>query len=396
MPHRKNILWLVSWYPDRIQPTNGDFIERHALAASEVANIIVLHVVWDPQATHKACLEKDERHAPHLVVYRWYDVPSACRIGWLRKLLNFRKYVQAFIRSYRMIRAAHGPFDFIHVHVCWKAGLAALCLKWLSGQEYFLSEHASYFQPASPRSYWKDHLWKRLLVWLILRQAKLWLPVSDDLGCKLQSIAGRKPIHVLPNAVNTTLFSYLRKVAPDVHSSAMSKRRFIHVSDLQPHKRPEAMIAAFEQIAEQLPGWQLHLVGPVRDDVKKRIQTSVFADRICMTGWLTPTEVTVHLQQADVFVMYSSYENQPCAILEALCCGLPVIAPRVGGIPELINNRNGLLIVPEDTQALSQAMLKIAHKLEDFNRETISHEASLHYGFPAIVEHFRHIYACHE
>ncbi|SFV29230.1 glycosyltransferase [Thermoflavifilum thermophilum] len=395
MPDRKHILWLVSWYPDRIQHTNGDFIERHARAASEVANIIVLHLAWDPRAT-QACLEKDERHAPHLVVYRWYDVPSACRIGWLRKLFHFWKYVQAFIHSYRKIQAMHGPFDFIHVHVCWKAGLMALCLKWLSGQEYFLSEHASYFQPASPRSYWKDHLWKRVLVKLILRGAKLWLPVSEDLGRKLQSVAGSKPIYVLPNAVDTSLFSYQRKMTPDAHPSAMSMRKFIHVSDLRPHKRPEAIIAAFEQIAQQLPGWQLYLVGPIRDDVKKRMLTSVFSDRIYMTGWLTSSEVAVHLQQADVFVLYSSYENQPCVILEALCCGLPVIAPRVGGIPELINNRNGWLIAPEDTQALSRAMLEIANRLEDFNRETISYEASLHYGFPAIVEHFRHIYACYE
>ncbi|QOR75219.1 MAG: glycosyltransferase [Thermoflavifilum sp.] len=385
---RKNILWLVSWYPDREQPVNGDFIERHALVASTIVNVIVLHIAWDAQLS-AARIEKDDTHAPHLMVYRWYDAPSTCSITWLRKLHQFWKYFRGVIQGFRTIQQAHTPLDCIHVHVCWKAGLTALCLKWLSGKSYLLSEHASYFQPASPHAYWQDHPWKRWMIRLILRGASLWLPVSENLGHHMQTIAGRKQVYVLPNAVDTSLFTYREA---GYHREF---RTFIHVSDLQPHKRPGTIIAAFEQVAPRLPEWRLLLVGPIRNDVKHRWQQSPYADRIYFTGWLKPPEVAMHLQHADVFVLYSDYENQPCALLEALCCGLPVVASSVGGIAEVVNERNGRLIPPNNLQVLSDALLDVANRIDDFDRVAISLEARTRFGYPAIAEHFRRIYTAY-
>ncbi|MBX5438107.1 MAG: glycosyltransferase [Thermoflavifilum sp.] len=384
---RKHALWLVSWYPDRLQPINGDFIERHAYAASRVVNVIVLHITKDPQI--KAIqLETDYSRAPHLVVYRWYYPPSRFRISWLQKLHHVWKYVRTAFRAYRLIQKKHPSIDYIHVHVCWKAGLLALCLKRLFGNPYWISEHASYFQPASPASYWRDHGLKCWLIRLILRQASLWLPVSADLGNRLRMVAGDKPIYVLPNAVDITLFTYQQK------TRQREIRRFIHVSDMQPHKRPEAVIAAFERIARQLPEWELQLVGPWRGELEKKILGSPYADRMCITGWLFPAEVALHLQDADVFVMCSDYENQPCALLEALCCGLPVIATRVGGIPEIVHEGNGKLIPPGDELALANAMLEVARQLPYFDRHIIACEAQACFGYPAITEHFKQVYDC--
>lgn len=103
----------------------------------------------------------------------------------------------------------------------------------------------------------------------------------------------------------------------------------------------------------------------------------------------------MHLQHADVFVLYSDYENQPCALLEALCCGLPVVASSVGGIAEVVNERNGRLIPPNNLQVLSDALLDVANRIDDFDRVAISLEARTRFGYPAIAEHFRRIYTAY-
>jgi len=57
------------------------------------------------------------------------------------------------------------------------------------------------------------------------------------------------------------------------------------------------------------------------------------------------------------FVVLASHsEGCPSAIIEALACGRPVVATKVGGIPELINDRNGLLVPPRDVKALTLAL----------------------------------------
>jgi glycosyltransferase involved in cell wall biosynthesis len=74
------------------------------------------------------------------------------------------------------------------------------------------------------------------------------------------------------------------------------------------------------------------------------------------TGEIAYEEVAKAMQQADCLLLFSHIENSPCVIGEALCCGLPVIASRVGGIPELIDEQNGILVPAADETALLNAM----------------------------------------
>ncbi len=86
------------------------------------------------------------------------------------------------------------------------------------------------------------------------------------------------------------------------------------------------------------------------------------------------TSVTDFFQQADALVMPSRREGLPLTLIEALCSGLPVIASRVGGIPDFVTSgKNGLLCEPDDPAALAQ---QLGAFLKD--RERISLEARPH------------------
>ena len=82
------------------------------------------------------------------------------------------------------------------------------------------------------------------------------------------------------------------------------------------------------------------------------------------------------MQQADALVHFSNYENLPCVINEALCCGLPVISSVVGGIAELVNSSNGVLIAPGDTNALTNALQDFLQQKTSYHKTEIAATAA--------------------
>jgi glycosyltransferase involved in cell wall biosynthesis len=84
-------------------------------------------------------------------------------------------------------------------------------------------------------------------------------------------------------------------------------------------------------------------------------------------------EVAQRLRGADLYVHATRADNHPLAVLEALACGVPVVAPRVGGIPEQLTGETGVLVEPGDPRALAAA---IAELLDDPERRARMGEAA--------------------
>jgi glycosyltransferase involved in cell wall biosynthesis len=103
-------------------------------------------------------------------------------------------------------------------------------------------------------------------------------------------------------------------------------------------------------------------------------------------GNLNSEAVAVEMQNADVLVLFSEMENAPCVISEALCCGLPVISSAVAGIPEMLNQDNGLMVDSGDEKGLVVAMAKAIEANGTWDREKIADAAQRIYGFDAVGE----------
>ena len=82
--------------------------------------------------------------------------------------------------------------------------------------------------------------------------------------------------------------------------------------------------------------------------------------------------------------LFSRFENLPCVILEALCCGLPVISTSVGGIAEVINETNGILVTCEDTDELVLAMQNLIDNRNVYDRRTIAENATLLFNYKTV------------
>jgi len=117
------------------------------------------------------------------------------------------------------------------------------------------------------------------------------------------------------------------------------------------------------------------------------------AQNIQFTGWLGYTEVAAIMKKGNAFVLFSRYENQPCVIIEALCSGLPVISTEVGGINEIIDENNGVLLEMQDEVALLQAMIDVYNNYKTYNRASIAKNAALKFSYAAVGEAISTIYA---
>lgn len=133
----------------------------------------------------------------------------------------------------------------------------------------------------------------------------------------------------------------------------------VYVGGLVETKGMGELAVAAEVLLKKHPCLKLVCVGdgPARDRFASLANRIGRADAVVLTGHVPPDEVPVFLQASDFLVLPSYSEGLPQAVLEAMNCGLAVVATRVGGVPEaVLDGRTGLLVDAKDTGQLRDAM----------------------------------------
>lgn len=201
------------------------------------------------------------------------------------------------------------------------------------------------FRTLRPKQ-WEPLLW-RCTNRLICNAEMLRARAVNELGVPPERVV------TVPNCVDTERFRPV-DIRPD------GPPRIVSVSRLVDDKDPLNMVEAFALVRGQLPEARLTLVGdgPLRPRVEARLATLGLTHAVeIVTGC---GEVRPHLARADVFALASRREGSPNAILEAMASGLPVVASRAGGIPDLVGHgRTGFLTTPEDPTDLAQALIRV-------------------------------------
>jgi len=378
-----SVLWLTSWYPSRVHPTNGDFVERHAHAVAEFVPLIVLLIEKDETLpAGKTALIKTEEQ--NLTVYKVYYGKS----GWgklFEKIHSVLKYRNLQKKMYADISRKHGIPAIVHVHVAMKAGMLALYLKSRYRIPFVVSEHwTGYYKESNPNIYTIGNT-LRSLIKQVIRQASQIFPVSADLGKKMCETVVPVPFEVIPNVVDTRLFNY--------KPAAIPKFRFIHPSYLNYQKNPEGMIEAAALLAQKGYQFELVLIGNKKPELELLAkQKGLFNTHVFIKDFVSYPEVANQMQQSSALLMFSRFENLPCVVLEALCCGLPVISTSVGGVAEVINDGNGLLVKNEDVEGLSNAMKKMIDDYTSYNRSQIAAGAAKKFSYSIVGSQYNEWY----
>ncbi|MEP6700486.1 MAG: glycosyltransferase [Bacteroidota bacterium] len=378
---RKKILWLCSWYPGKTEPFNGDFVQRHARAAALYNDIYVIHVVGDASGKIKKTtkeINKVQGITEHIIYYK----RSSSFWGKMKSHYQWLALCRQAIRRYVI---ENGKPDLVHVHVPVKSGIAALWFKSKYKIPYLVTEHWGIYNDVEIHNYKSKSVGFKRYTKKIFDKATRFISVSKYLAEGVNRLVLKKEYTVIPNTVDTTKFYYKEKQA--------STFRFIHVSNMVPLKNAEGILGGFRLLLEQNSNAILVMVGDTEIAIRHFAKgLGIPGNNISFKGEIPYQQVAVEMQQSDCLVLFSNIENSPCVIGEALCCGLPVITTNVGGITELVNENNSLLVNVKNEKILAEAMLEMTNKSALYNRKKIAEDAISKFSYPVIGKKLDEIY----
>ena len=201
-------------------------------------------------------------------------------------------------------------------------------------------------------------------------------------------------IEVVPNFVDTRIYRpglepcHRATLAPDGEKIVM------HISNFRPVKRVEDVVEIFARVLGEIPS-RLVLVGDGPDLPRARVKVEELGirDRVVFLGEYTPVQEL--LSCSDLFLLPSRSESFGLAALEAMACGSPVVASRVGGLPEVImDGETGYLCEAGDIDEMAAASIKILS--DDKHRKELSDAgrafAVKHFSSECIVPRYEEYY----
>jgi glycosyltransferase involved in cell wall biosynthesis len=366
------VLIAPEWYPWPESPLYGLFCREQAQAVARVADVAVLTWRLDPTLRAPFRLEVGDE-----------DGLSTLRVRFARSQIpkmsaGFR--LAGCVVALGGLRRRGWTPDVIHAHQ-YVAAPVALTLGALARAPVIFTEHYSGFRTLPKR--------ERRRAKRAFERASLVCPVSEELTEHVRAVAPRAKIEPVPNVVDTDVF------APGAVRRPASPPRLVTVGSLIQRKGHRHLFAALASLREDGTDLMLDLVGdgPLRSDLEAVANDLGVEDLITFHGEKPKTTVAHILRRADVFVLPSLWENLPCALLEAMSTGLPVVATHVGGVPEVVAPPQGILVAPGSSDALADALGDMVRSVAQYDRRQLRAQTVSRFGYAAIAGRWTDVYA---
>jgi glycosyltransferase involved in cell wall biosynthesis len=202
----------------------------------------------------------------------------------------------------------------------------------------------------------------------------------------------RERVASIQNAIDIDSLSDSRAGVLSVSEQLGIGSYCLFVGSLDLRKSPDILLRALSDA----PGITCVFVGdgPARHRIRQLAMQLGVADRIHMAGHLRPTELGRYYAGADLLILPSVSESSPLVILEAMACGTPVVASRVGGIPAIVEDwKTGFLVKPGDVGQLTMCLRFLTEdrpRLQRMGEE--ARKRVLSSMWPEVLDHYVGLY----
>ena len=310
---------------------------------------------------------------------------------------NFR--VLGSIFSFGMFRKPmNHDVNFIHAHFSTLPGeiAGARCAK-KKKVPFVLTYHGDWqesfggFVRRAVLSLYNKHLLDKVLSHadVIISPSEYYIGESRFLG------KYRDKIVVIPNGINIDDFDipYSKEECRVKLELPLDKSIVLFVGNLIPYKGPDVLVKAMPRIIKEVPDTELVFVGSgrMRTELEKLSKKLTVEKYVKFAGFVEEGLKPLYYKAADVFCLPSTMSTESFGIvnLEAMACGIPIVASKIGGIPDVVKDgENGLLVPPKDSEALADAIIYLLEKedarekmgknarekVEDYSWERIAEE----------------------
>lgn len=342
-----HILVIPSFYSERNTPVSGLFFKRLTKLLNLDHKVGLIYVEQQSlkfffNNIFRGYFFTEDVIEEGVLTYRYYalNLLNQYKIGsliwiWLSKQLA-KKYIKEC-----------GVPDVIFAHNVFNAGIAAKQISDIYKIPYVITEHSSSWLYGGINSN------SLKIAEYIFENSICNISVSSSLKISIQRLISGLEFIVIPNVVNTDLFK--------INLEKNEKFTFLNIGHLYENKGHYYLISEFKKFIEINNNSQLLIygIGPERNNIVKLIRNLKLENHVFLMGNAFPKELSSILGKAHCLVSSSKKETFGVVLIEAMSCGVPVIATRSGGPEDFVFEFNGLLVnygIPDD---LSNAMIKL-------------------------------------
>lgn len=263
---------------------------------------------------------------------------------------------------YSLRHAATFKPDIVHVFFGLPCGPIGWAIKRVYGLPYVISLRGADVPGDEVKRFKKLYPFVKPFFRFLWRDADAVVAVSNGLREIAWQTEASVPIQIIPNAIDLSLF------VPRMRWGGGEEKRdgpikLLFVGRLIKFKNLETLLEAIALLRQQAKRpFILEIVGDgtQRAQLEQQVSEQGIARNVHFTGWIERSQIVPKYQEADIFVTPSIWEGMPNTVLEAMACGLPIIATDVQGSRELVQNgKNGHLVPVMDPEALVKAMLAL-------------------------------------
>ncbi|MBU1719236.1 MAG: glycosyltransferase [Bacteroidetes bacterium] len=364
----------------------GLFVARHAEAAALFNTVGVVYVHPDNNIQTPEITDNLENG---LRVIRVYYPVVKCKtplLSLFRKGKAFQKNSSQAINYYI---GKYGKPQLIHANILTRAGYIAMKHAERLRIPYIITEHWSRYLPV--RIEYNGWI-RKMITKKVVRQAAALLPVTENLSAAMKSYHLENQVtEVIANVVDDMFFQSYRPAFQDDRLF-----RIVHVSCFdEKAKNVKGIFRAMKELQLSGKNFFLELIGegPDFEEVKQYAANCGLSDQhYAFRGMLTGDSLTRAIAGSHCLLLFSNFENMPVVIAEAFACGIPVISSRVGGIHEVVNQENGILVPAGDEIALKDAVIRMMENIGEYNKEKIHAFAKENFSMQTIGSKLTEIY----
>lgn len=360
-------LHITPWFPKKGKTLEGIFIAEHIKALNTHCDNKVLHIEFGTK-------KKTET-----------DTFETIKVDRLTLKPLFDKWIFKEKLAYKSIvkylKANHQKFDVINFHITYPNAIYInKIVKLFPNIKFCMTEHWSAYHTEFNLP--KNNKGRKRIENIFNNSIPLFT-VSNALGKDIQNFIGNtnRSFEVIPNCINTDVFKYKTKVKTQEFI-------FASINNWSVMKNPIVLINAFSILQKSYDNVKLVLDGDgvLIKEMKQLVLDLKLESFVDFKGRISKTEVVDVLQQSNVYCQSSNYETFSAICIESLATGTPVIATKIGGMVDFINDTNGILVNDLEVNSWFNALEKMYLNYNQYNKKQIAEDCKSKFNSKAVGE----------
>lgn len=380
-----SVLFLASWYPTRIKPTHGIFIQRHAEAIALYNKVNVVYAAADALSNNEEYQLVENTSGKLRTVIVYYKKVNA-KLPLIKNVIRLNRVFKAYKKGIQHISNQQGKQDILHLNVVLPVGLIALWISRKLKLKYIVSEHWSGYLPEDGNY---KGFFNKLITQKVISAAQLVTVVSQRMQQSMIAHRLQNKFERINYVINTDIFY------PKKNSPSGNKLKLIHVSSLvNREKNITGILSVMKRLKENGIDFQLNIVGTGREinEYINYVKINELHKHVIFVGHKLPAEVAEYIREAHAFILFSYFEGMPNVLLESLSCGTPVISSKVGAVPEHIDHKLGILVDVANEDQLYDAILNIKDSVLNYSIEEMNSFIQKNFSAASVGKRFTTLY----